>query len=76
MTARIATAAPTMTQIVPFGRRSISTPAIANPAAMSTLAARIELVRDRLPLTAAVSSEQGQERCGHSCGVRSVRRRR
>jgi hypothetical protein len=26
---------------------------------MTTLAARIELVRDRPPLTAAVSSEQG-----------------
>ena len=35
MTARTATAAATTTQIVPFGSRSISTTAIANPAAMT-----------------------------------------
>jgi hypothetical protein len=55
MIASSATAIATTTQIVPFGSRSISTTATANPAAMSTLAARIVPVWDRSTLTVAAS---------------------
>jgi hypothetical protein len=50
MTARTATATATTIQIVPFGSRSISTTATANPAAMRILAAKIVAVRDRRAL--------------------------
>ena len=55
MTARIATAAATTSQIVPFGMRSISTTATANPAAITTQAASTVPVCDRFRLTIEVS---------------------
>src|SRR5207244_12802221 len=75
MTASATTAPATTIQIVPFGRRSISTTATVNPAAMSTAAARIVPVRDRFPITDVASREQARELGRDSRDVGRLRRR-
>src|SRR6266849_6439635 len=69
MIASITTAAATTIQIVPFGRRSISTTATVTPAAS------IGPVRDRFPLMGAVSLEHGCELAQHARGVGLIQRR-
>ena len=75
MTANAPTATATTTQIVPFGRCSISTTATVKPAAMSTTAARIVPVRERFAVNAVASRESAREVGRHLLDVRLAQRR-
>jgi len=75
MTANARTATATTTQIVPFGRCSISTTATVKPAAMRTTAARIVPVRERFAVNAVASRESAREVGHHLLDVRLAQRR-